>query len=153
MGQLVPLDTCAVYLYDELKGFATVAHVMGEHSELIRSRSIAPGEGVTGFALANRRPVNQLDPLLDFAGCDLTAVKYKSMAALHLFRGDVLIGALSVYSNELENYSDDHVRMLETVTRLASGALANAIKHAKTESSALTDSLTGLPNPLHVSAF
>jgi len=147
VGQLVPLDTCAVYLYDELKGFATVAHVMGEHAELIRSRSIAPGEGVTGFALANRRPVNQLDPVLDFAGCDLRAVKYKSMAALPLFRGDVLIGALSVYSNELETYSDDHVRMLETVTRLASGALANAINHAKTESSALTDPLTGLPNP------
>src|ERR1700682_5627072 len=38
VGHLVPLDTCAVYLYDELKGFATVAHVMGRHSEIIKAK-------------------------------------------------------------------------------------------------------------------
>jgi diguanylate cyclase (GGDEF)-like protein len=151
VGHLVPLDTCAVYLYDELKGFATVAHVMGQHSEIIKSRCIAPGEGATGFALANRRPVNQLDPALDFVGCDLPGVKYRAMAALPLFKDDVLIGALSVYSTELEQYTDDHLRMLETVTRLASDALANAMQHAETESNALTDPLTGLPNPRSMS--
>ena len=151
VGQLVPLDTCAVYLYDEAKGFATVAHVMGHHAEIIKSRCIAPGEGVTGFALANRRPARQMDPALDFADCDLPGVKYRSMAALPLFRDDVLIGALSVYSNEIEQYTGDQVRMLETVTRLASDALANAMHHAETESNALTDVLTGLPNPRSMS--
>lgn len=151
VGHLVPLDTCAVYLYDELKGFATVAHVMGRHAELIRSRCVAPGEGVTGFALANRRPVNQMDPALDFVTSDLAAVRFRAMAALPLFRDDVLIGALSVYSTELEQYTDDHLRMLETVARLASDALANAMQHARTESNALTDPLTGLPNPRYMS--
>jgi diguanylate cyclase (GGDEF)-like protein len=41
--------------------------------------------------------------------------------------------------------------MLETVTRLASDALANAMHHAKMESNALTDPLTGLPNPRYMS--
>jgi diguanylate cyclase (GGDEF)-like protein len=68
------------------------------------------------------------------------------MASLPLFKDDVLLGALSVYSNELEQYSDDHMRLLETVTRLASDALGNAIHHAEAESNALTDPLTGLPN-------
>ncbi|HXM34971.1 MAG TPA: diguanylate cyclase, partial [Pyrinomonadaceae bacterium] len=151
VGHLVPLDTCAVYLYDELKGFATVAHVMGRHSEIIKARCVAPGEGVTGFALATRRAVNQLDPALDFVGCDLPGVEYRAMAALPLFKDDVLIGALSVYSTELEQYTDDQVRMLETVARLASDALANAMHHAETESNALTDPLTGLPNPRYMS--
>ena len=56
------------------------------------------------------------------------------------------MGALSVYSVELEQYTDDHMRLLETVTRLASDALSNAIHHAEAESNALTDPLTGLPN-------
>jgi diguanylate cyclase (GGDEF)-like protein len=38
------------------------------------------------------------------------------------------------------------MRSLETVTRLASDALANATNHAVAESNALTDPLTGLPN-------
>jgi diguanylate cyclase (GGDEF)-like protein len=68
------------------------------------------------------------------------------MAALPLFKDDVLLGALSVYSNELEQYTHDHMRLLETVTKLASDALANAMQHAEAESHALTDPLTGLPN-------
>ena len=68
------------------------------------------------------------------------------MASLPLFRDDVLIGALSVYSSELDEYTDDHMRLLETVTKLASDALANAMQHAQAESHALTDPLTGLPN-------
>ena len=68
------------------------------------------------------------------------------MASLPLFKDDTLIGALSVYSTELEQYSNDHMRLLETVTTLASDALANAMQHAEAESHALTDLLTGLPN-------
>jgi diguanylate cyclase (GGDEF)-like protein len=38
------------------------------------------------------------------------------------------------------------MRLLETVTRLASDALGNAMQHAEAEANALTDPLTGLPN-------
>jgi diguanylate cyclase (GGDEF)-like protein len=68
------------------------------------------------------------------------------MAALPLYKDEMLLGAISVYSTELDRYSDDHMRLLETVTKLASDALANAMHHAEAESHALTDPLTGLPN-------
>src|SRR5262249_49851190 len=104
-------------------------------------------EGVTGFALANRRPVNRLQPSLDLERVGVKAdVTYRSMAALPLFKDDLLLGALSLYSTTLREYTNNHVRLLETVTRLASGALANAMHHAQTASKALTDSLTGFPN-------
>src|SRR6266550_1787754 len=149
VGHVVPFDTCAVYLYDELKGYATSAHVAGKNAKAFAQRSIAPGEGVTGFALANRSPINQLHPSLDFGGLEIER-EYNSMAALPLFKDDVLLGALSVYSVELEQYTDDHMRLLETVTRLASDALSNAMHHAEAESNALTDPLTGLPNARYI---
>jgi diguanylate cyclase (GGDEF)-like protein len=68
------------------------------------------------------------------------------MAALPLFKDEVLLGALSLYSTTLPEYTNNHIRLLETVTPLASDALANAMHHAQTESNALTDSLTGFPN-------
>lgn len=147
VGHVVPFDTCVVYLYDELKAYATAAHVAGRNAEALSKRCIAPGEGVTGFALANRRPLNRIDPSLDFTGIDLAAdCEYRAMASLPLIKEERLLGAISLYSIELNDYTDDHMRLLETVTRLASDALFNAMHHAEAESNALTDPLTSLPN-------
>ena len=147
VGHVVSFDTCVVYLYDEIRGYATATHVAGKNASMLSTKCIAPGEGVTGFALANRSAVNQLHPCLDFVGTSSERVaEYKSMAALPLFKDDVLLGALSVYSTKLDRYTDDQMRMLETVTKLASDAIGNAVHHAEARSNALTDVLTGLPN-------
>ncbi|HEX7332995.1 MAG TPA: diguanylate cyclase [Pyrinomonadaceae bacterium] len=152
VGHVVPFDTCIVYFYDDGKGYATARHVVGKNIQKLAGRCIALGEGVTGFALANRSAVNQLHPSLDFTDINPEAgIKYRSMASLPLFKDDVLLGALSVYSSDLEQYTDDHMRLLETVTHLASDALANAMQHAEAESNALTDPLTGLPNARYLS--
>ena len=152
VGHVVPFDTCIVYFYDDTKGYAVARHVAGKNAQKLAGRCIALGEGVTGFTLANRSAVNQLHPSLDFTDINPDAgIKYRSMASLPLFKDDVLLGALSVYSSELEQYTDDHMRLLETVTRLASDALANAMQHAEAESNALTDPLTGLPNARYLS--
>ncbi len=144
-GHVVPFDTCVVYLYDEIKGYAVAAHVAGRNAQELSSRCVAPGEGVTGFALANRTAMNQLPPQLDLTGLAIEH-DYRSMASLPLYKDQQLLGAISIYSTELELYTDDHMRLLETVTRLASDALANAMHHAEAESNALTDPLTALPN-------
>jgi diguanylate cyclase (GGDEF)-like protein/putative nucleotidyltransferase with HDIG domain len=145
VGHIVPFDTCVIYLYDEMKGYAVAAHVAGANSNVLKTRCVAPGEGVTGFALANRTGMNELHPELDLAGLEIQN-DYRSMATLPLHKDQRLLGALSVYSFELNHYSEDHMRLLETVTKLASDALANAMHHAEAESNALTDPLTGLPN-------
>ncbi|HST51878.1 MAG TPA: diguanylate cyclase [Pyrinomonadaceae bacterium] len=147
VGHVVPFDLCAVYLYDDAKGYATAQHVAGRHSEALRGRAVAPGEGVVGFVLANRRASFLLDPMLDFADVLLPEdCMFRSMVALPLTRDERLLGALAIYSSEPRRYTDDHLRLLDTVARLASDALANAMSHAEAESNALTDTLTGLPN-------
>src|SRR6266404_97989 len=147
VGHVIPFDTCVVYLFDEVKGYATAHHVAGKNAEALAARCISLGEGVTGFTLANRSPVNHLHPNLEFANVKPElGFEYRSMASLPLLKDDILLGALSVYSTELVQYTDDHMRLLETVTRLASDALTNAMQHAEAESNALTDPLTGLPN-------
>ena len=145
VGHIVPFDTCVIYLYDEMKGYAVAAHVAGANAKILKTRCVAPGEGVTGFTLANRTAMNDLHPELDLAGLEIQN-DYRSMASLPLHKDQRLLGALSVYSFELSHYSEDHMRLLETVTKLASDALANAMHHAEAESNALTDPLTGLPN-------
>lgn len=144
---IVPLDTCVVYLFDENKQSARAAHVIGKNAEILVDREIAPGEGITGFVLANRHAIHMIDPALDFANFHLIAEnEYGSMASLPLMKDERLLGAISIYSTESSAYTDDHLRMLETISRLAADALANALQHARAESNALTDPLTNLPN-------
>ena len=147
VGHMVPFDTCAVYLFDEEKNYATVAHVSGLNAEPLRGHCVAPGEGVIGFVIANRRPATGFDPMLDFAAFKLTEEEaYRSMLALPLVKDERLLGVLAVYSLKPEQYTDDHLHLLDTVARLASDAFSNSMQHAEAESNALTDPLTGLPN-------
>jgi diguanylate cyclase (GGDEF)-like protein/putative nucleotidyltransferase with HDIG domain len=147
VGHMVPFDTCAVYLFDEEKNYATVAHVSGLNAELLRGHCVAPGEGVIGFVIANQRPATGFDPMLDFTAFKLPeADNYRSMIALPLVKDERLLGVLAVYSQKAGLYTDDHLHLLDTVARLASDAFSNAMQHAEAESNALTDPLTNLPN-------
>lgn len=147
VGHMVPFDTCAVYLFNKEKNYATVAHVSGLNAELLRGHCVAPGEGVIGFVVANRRPAAGFDPMLDFAAFNLPEeAAYRSMIALPLIKDERLLGVLAVYSLKPEQYTDDHLHLLDTVAQLASDAFSNSMQHAEAESNALTDPLTSLPN-------
>jgi diguanylate cyclase (GGDEF)-like protein len=63
-----------------------------------------------------------------------------------LTREDGAFGAITLYSKSRISYTTEHVRLLESVSQHASSALNNALTFEKTKESALTDSLTDLPN-------
>jgi diguanylate cyclase (GGDEF)-like protein/putative nucleotidyltransferase with HDIG domain len=147
LGELVPFDTCTVYILDEAKGYAAAKHVKGENTSVIKDRKITLNEGATGYVLQNKTPVYQVSPMLDFAFYEPEIVShYLSMASLPLLAENRLIGAVSLYSSELVNYEDEHMRLLETVSKIAADAISKSISHAETENRSLTDPMTNLPN-------
>ncbi|MDQ4122767.1 MAG: diguanylate cyclase [Acidobacteriota bacterium] len=145
--QLVPLDTCVVYLFNEARETAVAVHTIGKNAAILRNRKVKPGEGVVGFVLKNQKSVCSVSPTLDFGQEYLEiAQDYTTMAALPLKSGDKLVGAIAVYSENLLGYEEEHLRLLETVSHIAANAIWRTIQHAETESRALTDPMTGLPN-------
>jgi putative methionine-R-sulfoxide reductase with GAF domain len=147
IGELVPFDTCVIYLLNETKEFAKAAYVEGENSSALKNKRIKTGEGATGFVLENRKPVYNIEPGLDFTYSEFDEIPdYTAMASLPLISDEKLLGAVSLYSHELENYEEEHMRLLETVARIASDAIFMALRHAESESRALTDPMTELPN-------
>ncbi len=147
IGELVPFDTCVVYLGDETGEQAKTAYAKGKNSALLKHKLVKAGEGATGFVLKKRQPVHQVDPGLDFSFHQLELIEeYSAMASLPLIVEEKLLGAVSLYSCELENYEEEHMRLLETVSRIASDAISVSLQHAESESRALTDPMTGLPN-------
>jgi diguanylate cyclase (GGDEF)-like protein/putative nucleotidyltransferase with HDIG domain len=147
IGQFVPFDTCAIYLLDEKRDEATAAYVEGKNSAALKNKRVKPGEGATGYVLKKRQSVYNINPGLDFSFSQLDFIQeYSAMVSLPLIANEKLVGAVSLYSCGLDNYEDEHMRLLETVSRIASDAIYKALQHAETENRALTDPMTLLPN-------
>jgi diguanylate cyclase (GGDEF)-like protein len=145
--ELIPFDTSVVYLLDEGKESASAVYVEGKNKEAFSSKTVRVGEGATGFVLKERVPSDGLDPALDFASSEPELEhEYRAMASIPLVADDKLLGAISLYSSELSKYEDEHLRLLETVSRIAADAISKSLEHAVTENYALTDPMTGLPN-------
>ena len=145
--RLVPFDTCVVYLLDASKRSAKAAHVSGDNSEILAERHIKVGKGATGIALKRRQMVKNVNPDLDFSLSHLELIQqYSTMAALPLIADDEIVGAVSIYSNDLPEYDEEHLRLLETVSRIAAEAIGKTQEHAEAKANALTDPMTGLPN-------
>lgn len=147
VGEFVPYDTCLIYLMDDDNAHATAEHVAGRNSEMLANKRIAVGEGASGYVLKKRKPVENVDPSLDFAFSHPEICQhYVGMACVPLLAEEKLVGAISVFSGKLAVYEEEHLRLLETIARMAADAICKSIRNAENETFALTDQLTGLPN-------
>ena len=147
ISELVPFDSCVVYLLDKTQEAAVAAHSEGKHALKLKDKKVKFGEGATGLALQKRQAVYRIKPALDFSLYQRDFIRdYTAMASLPLITEEKMVGAVSLYSCEMESYEDEHLRLLETVSRIAADAIFKSIQHADAESRALTDPMTGLPN-------
>ena len=114
---------------------------------MISLHKIIVGQGATGFALKSRGTVRNVEPDLDFflTQPDLTQI-YKTMVSIPLIADEELIGAVTIYSSELESYGEEHIRLLDTISRIAADAVHKSLEHDEAKTHALTDPMTGLPN-------
>ncbi len=147
LKDLVPYDTCAIYLLEGSKRFASAVHVKGDNADMLLLRRLKVGQGATGFALKSGEIVQNADPDLDFSYSQVELTQqYSTMASVPLIADDVMIGAVTIYARELSEYCEEHIRLLETLSRIASDAIHKSLKHDEATTHALTDPMTGLPN-------
>ncbi|HYP25172.1 MAG TPA: HD domain-containing phosphohydrolase [Blastocatellia bacterium] len=144
--RMIPFTTCAFYLRQE-DDSAVAAYAFGRDADQIRGSSLAPGRGIVGWVIINGQPMNNTDPMLDLN--DLLGANeagYRAAAVYPLNEGDRAIGALALYSNEMDAYGSNHLHLLESIARFASTSLQHAILYEQTKASAQVDALTGMPN-------
>jgi diguanylate cyclase (GGDEF)-like protein/putative nucleotidyltransferase with HDIG domain len=152
LEKVTEFTTLVIYLLDD--DVLRAAHVDGRGIELIKGMKIKMGEGETGWAAETRQVLICGTPVGDLSepfGRHVEA--YRSAAIFPLQRQDTLVGALALYSEEERGYSTDDVRLLETISRHAADAVFNALAFERTHESALTDTLTGLPNSRFMYGF
>jgi diguanylate cyclase (GGDEF)-like protein len=147
LRSIVPFDTCIIYLVDDRSGKAVAVHASGEYADAFARRRMTVGEGISGWVIANGRSMCNTPPELDLVGLpEEVSGNIRGVLVSPLIREDGAFGAITVYSKTRSSYTTEHVRLLESVSQHASVALNNAMTFEKTKESALTDTLTDLPN-------
>ena len=145
--RMIPFTTCVVYLRQESDDSSVAAYAFGQNADRVRGRSLAAGHGIAGWVVINGLPMSNTDAMLDLHNfLDANETGYRTAAVYPLMKGEAAMGALALYTSELDCYSSDHLHLLESVSRFASTALQHAMLYEQTRTSSQIDALTGLPN-------
>ena len=138
VADAVEADACFVYLYDERTDELVLRATHGTHvDEMTRRPRMRPGEGITGFAAAEREPVMipsqaHLDPRFKQFP-NLPEDEYESILAVPiLVHGERLAGALNVRTREPRAYGDTEIELLTAIA----DQVAQSIVHAQLYSQA-----------------
>jgi diguanylate cyclase (GGDEF)-like protein/putative nucleotidyltransferase with HDIG domain len=152
LEHIADFSTLVIYLFET--GSLRAAHVSGKNADRIKGIDFKAGEGHAGWVAEHRRILITSNGHEDFASLlGASASIYRSAAVFPLLRDDSLVGALALYSEEDRGYSADEVRLLETISAHAATAVYNALAFERSQESALTDNLTGLPNSRYMYSF
>ena len=147
LEDIVNYTTCVLFLVNPESTDLEAAHVAGRDAERFRAKRVPSGGGITGWVVANATPMHNCDPRLDLDALGVeSSEEYRTATVVPLIRDKTVLGALSLYSADEDSYTADHLRLIEAVAKLATDAIGNALHHERTETSALTDLSTGLPN-------
>lgn len=125
--KLVNYHLFSVMLWDEKTQLLEGVFSM-RYGDAIPARvCLSLGQGITGTAAAERRPVRVSDTRLDarYIGCE-TDTPVRSELVVPLFLQDRLIGVLDLESTETHAFTAEHERMLSTLGSFIAVALENA---------------------------
>ncbi len=140
MGELVRLvisettealgtDVCSVYLVDPADGHLVLTATNGLSQEGVNRVRLAPGEGVTGWAAAERAPAVVPDVRSEprFRWLDgVDQARFVSMCSVPILAGGTLVGVLNVQTDELREFTPEDVRFLSAIAAQVAGVIARA---------------------------
>ncbi len=127
--EVMDVNSCTIYLLDADRQTLRLRATTGLARQALGRATLLIGEGMTGHAVAENRPVYAADAQHDphFKWVDDTEeIRFRSLLAVPLVLNDRPIGALNVQTAEPRHFSGDEIEMLALIGDLAAGALVKA---------------------------
>ena len=124
---LMPSTLCVFYLYDGENDELVAQHASGASSEKAIGLRVPLGHCLSGWVGSNRSTIRNSDPTLDFGDRinEFTPAPHSCLSSPLVADGN-LVGVLSLYAPERNAFSEDHHRVIEVVSTLASQVLQHA---------------------------
>ena len=146
LRRMVPYDCIAIHLVRD--GALHPAFVSGNHADMFSSLRIPLGEGLCGWVAQNRKVVLNGNPSVDpgYAGNAKSRSAPQSALAVPLEGSSGSLGVLALYSATSDAFTADHLRIVLAISSKLAVVIENTIRYRVAETSAGSDSLTGLLN-------
>ena len=127
--EIMGVDSCAIYLLDTDDVTLRLRASTGLARRALGLATLQVGEGMTGYAVVQNRPVYaadaQHDPHFKWLE-DTEERRFLSLLAVPLLLNDRPIGALNVQTAAPRDYTAEEIDLLALVGDLAAGALVKA---------------------------
>lgn len=127
LRQIVPADALAIFLLDDTHDHVVVRYAAGAHAHALRGVTRPTATGVAGWVAVNRTPVVNAEPILDLGFRAGSTPALRSSVVVPLVESDAVIAVLSLYSQDLLAFTDDHVRVLELLAPRLAASLVDAV--------------------------
>ncbi len=145
--KIVPFMTCVIYLNDPANGCVRAEHVSGANLLAFKGYAMGLGENLSGWVAVNNQPAVNADPILDLIPIShRISEELRNALVYPLNYQNKCLGVISLYASQGVRFKDDHVRVMEIVSKQAATAIHNAMRFEETQEDAFTDRLTKLPN-------
>jgi phosphotransferase system enzyme I (PtsP) len=123
-------EVCSIYIYYENSNELVLHATKGLKPEAIGQVKMKLGEGLTGLALKELRPVCEKNASKSVGYRyfpDIGEEQYESFLAVPIMRGTNRIGAVVIQNSQKNYFSDDDIKVFRAIT----SQLANTIETAK----------------------
>ncbi|MGD9579710.1 MAG: GAF domain-containing protein [Syntrophorhabdus sp.] len=128
---LVTADSCLIYLYDRQNDELILTASSKPKEKSIGRVKLKIGEGVTGWAAKEKRPVvlpkeaYKDQRFKTFSS--LEEDKYQAFMSIPILSKDEVVGVMNIRNMEAHNYPEHQVNLLFTVSRYLGSAIHNTI--------------------------
>ncbi len=112
-------DVCSVYLFDEAAKELVLRATHGLLPSSVGNVRLRPGEGLTGLAFSERRPICEADAPSHPAYRYFPGIgeeNYHSLLAVPILRGRRPVGAMTLQSKQPGHFSPEDVQVFRAIT-------------------------------------
>jgi sigma-B regulation protein RsbU (phosphoserine phosphatase) len=123
--KVLPYDLFAILLYNDRRHDLRIRYAVGHREEVVRTLSVALGEGITGIAAARREPVLVGDVRSDPRYLNTVDAVRTELAVPMTARGK-LVGVIDLQSTRVNAYTEYDRALLRLIAARVSIAIDNA---------------------------
>ncbi|HKW97711.1 MAG TPA: SpoIIE family protein phosphatase [Bryobacteraceae bacterium] len=123
--KVIPYELFAILLYSEKRRDLRIRYAVGHREEIVQNLSIPLGEGITGAAAVERRPILVTDVRADRRYLNaLDAVRTE--LAVPMIARNMLVGVIDVQSTREKAYSEYDRALLRLIATRVATSIDNA---------------------------
>lgn len=132
VAQVIPYELFAILLHSEKRGGLRIRYAIGHREEVVRNLVIPLGEGITGSAARDRRPILVPDVRTDSRYLNAVDAVRTELAVPMEARGR-LVGVIDIQSTRLNAYGEYDRTLLRLIASRVAVSIDNARLYRRVE--------------------